>query len=134
MGCGASSEAGGNGESQARRVADRPVEIVWEKDDRWEEMNDLFRQKDAAAGQEGEEAGRDSQRPEAFLPVIRGWLDKRYRDCARTGTIKEMDIRAGFPPSKSYTLCLICSHLTRASSNGFWSIFSPFMVNISRTI
>lgn len=33
MGCCVSTEVAGEGEAPSRRLADRPVEVVWEKDD-----------------------------------------------------------------------------------------------------
>ncbi|KAL6866186.1 hypothetical protein ACO1O0_002291 [Amphichorda felina] len=85
----------------ARRLANRPLEVVWEKDGQWEQINELYRQKIAGEGLEGEEAARASQQPEFFFKTVRSWLDHRYRDCARTGTIEEMGASSGgFPTSE----------------------------------
>lgn len=66
-----------------------------------EEVNELFRKKMADQGKQGKEAARASQQPQVFFEAVRGWLDNRYRNCVRTGTIEGMEISsADFPTRK----------------------------------
>jgi hypothetical protein len=91
MGCGASSQVEDGGETRAPRPVNRPVEVVWEVDEGWKTINQLFLEKTEAEGEEGKEIARASQQPHEIFTAVRSWIGNRYPDCARAGTIEEME-------------------------------------------